>query len=99
MNAKQIELKLGREVMAINSEERTIVLRDGKVQAYDKLVLATGAKPLIPAIAGLNKVKKRFFRYVRSLMLMEFEKRWEKIHSRKLQSSVQGTSVWRLRLP
>ncbi|MCK0188919.1 FAD-dependent oxidoreductase [Arenibacter sp. F20364] len=48
-----ITLKLGIKVSSINREKKYIVLSDGTEQGYDKLVLATGARPIMPPIPGL----------------------------------------------
>jgi len=50
---EQISLFLGTAVASIDRAQKQIVLADGKVQRYDKLVLATGGAPLIPPIAGI----------------------------------------------
>lgn len=49
----------GQEAVAVDSTAKTVVLRnvqDGSQQTavYDKLVIATGATPLVPLIAGVN---------------------------------------------
>lgn len=51
---ENISLNLGVKVAAINRTENTITLDDGTLQAYDKLVLATGARPLMPPIQGIE---------------------------------------------
>jgi len=38
----------------INRKKKIITTADGKTYQYDKLVLATGAKPVIPPISGIN---------------------------------------------
>jgi phenylglyoxylate dehydrogenase epsilon subunit len=43
-----------QKVVQINSEDRTVLLHSGRVVAYDKLLLATGAAPLMPPIEGLQ---------------------------------------------
>ena len=48
-----ITLKLGIKVSAIKREKKQVVLNDGTQHSYDKLVLATGARPIIPPIPGL----------------------------------------------
>ncbi len=55
-----IVLKLGIAVNTINKEEKTITLANGSVQQYDKLVIATGARPFIPPIQGLDLAKNVF---------------------------------------
>lgn len=49
-----IQLNLGVKVASINSKEKKVVLEEGSVQSYDKLVLATGARPIVPPIPGLD---------------------------------------------
>ncbi|MHC1635554.1 MAG: NAD(P)/FAD-dependent oxidoreductase [Candidatus Methanospirareceae archaeon] len=38
----------------INREEKTVTTEDGNIFHYDKLVLATGGKPIIPPIPGVD---------------------------------------------
>ncbi|WP_157208978.1 NAD(P)/FAD-dependent oxidoreductase [Mariniflexile maritimum] len=49
-----ISLNLGISVSSINRTDKTITLNDGTIQAYDKLVIATGARPIIPPIPGIE---------------------------------------------
>ncbi|MCB0517918.1 MAG: FAD-dependent oxidoreductase [Lewinellaceae bacterium] len=55
-----ITLHPGTTVQAILRKEKTIALGDGSRQAYDKLVLATGARPIIPPIPGIESAKNCF---------------------------------------
>ncbi len=48
-----IKVALGQKVRQISPETRRVFL-DHKSLAYDKLVLATGSKPIIPPIEGIN---------------------------------------------
>lgn len=57
---EQIQLNLAIKVVGINSKERTIALSDGNIHAYGKLVLATGARPIVPSIEGLSNAKNVF---------------------------------------
>ncbi len=54
---ENINLNLGLTVSAINRNDKTVVLSDGNMQKYDKLVLATGARPLIPPIPGIDNAR------------------------------------------
>ncbi len=56
----RIELKLGHSVSMVNRSEKNITLDNGDVQAYDTLVLATGARPIIPPIDGLKEASNVF---------------------------------------
>ena len=55
-----IILKLGIAVKTINREEKTIILNNGSLQHYDKLVIATGARPFIPPIQGIHLASNVF---------------------------------------
>lgn len=55
-----ITLNLGVKVAAINAAESTITLENGSIQKYDKLVIATGARPIMPPIPGLHTAKNVF---------------------------------------
>jgi 3-phenylpropionate/trans-cinnamate dioxygenase ferredoxin reductase component len=41
----KVDVQLGKTITEINRPEKTITLKDGKSTAYEKLLLATGAKP------------------------------------------------------
>ncbi|MEM6841310.1 MAG: FAD/NAD(P)-binding oxidoreductase [Bacteroidota bacterium] len=51
---EEITLHLGVRATAINRSDKTVTLDDGRVLSYHKLVLATGAGPLIPSIPGID---------------------------------------------
>lgn len=57
---ENISLNLGISVNSINRENKTITLSDGNHQSYDMLVLATGARPIIPPIPGIEKAKNLY---------------------------------------
>jgi NADPH-dependent 2,4-dienoyl-CoA reductase/sulfur reductase-like enzyme len=57
--ARGITVRLHHEVTAIDPERRVIQVRDlqgetDTTQAYDRLLVATGATPVIPQVAGLD---------------------------------------------
>lgn len=51
---ERIALRLGVEVTALDLRAGTVTLSDGGVLAFDRLVLATGARPRLPPIAGIE---------------------------------------------
>ena len=57
---ENITLKLGVKVIAINKDDKTIFLENNIVQAYDKVVLATGARPFLPPINGIKEAENLF---------------------------------------
>lgn len=52
---------LGRKVTKIDSTNKTVVLEDGLSIQYDKLMVATGSKPFVPPMNGLDKVHYHTF--------------------------------------
>lgn len=53
-------LLLGKTVQKILAEEKLVLLDDGSSLPYDKLLVATGSNPFVPAIKGLDTVKHKF---------------------------------------
>ena len=49
-----IDLHLGVSVAAIDTEARNVVLDDGRVLEFDRLLIATGAEPVRPPISGAD---------------------------------------------
>ena len=49
-----IGLRLGVRIVDVNSKLRTITGDDGSVVSYDKLIIATGSRPFIPRIEGID---------------------------------------------
>ncbi|RJQ31938.1 MAG: NAD(P)/FAD-dependent oxidoreductase [Actinobacteria bacterium] len=50
-----IHAELGNKAISIDTKKKTVKLADGKTLAYDKLLIATGSKPIEPPIKGLDK--------------------------------------------
>lgn len=56
-----VETLLGRRAVNIDPAKKTVTLDDGTRVAYDALLNATGSKPFVPPIKGLEKVKYSTF--------------------------------------
>ena len=51
------------EVLAIDPQEKTVTVKYGEqvfTESYDALILSPGAKPLVPAIKGLEEATNAF---------------------------------------
>lgn len=51
------------EVLAIHPQEKTVTVKNGEqifTESYDALILSPGAKPLVPAIKGLEEATNAF---------------------------------------
>ncbi|MTD26148.1 nitrite reductase small subunit NirD [Erwinia sp. J316] len=47
-----IELRTGRQIVAIDRQQRQVLENDGRAQQYDRLVLACGSSAFVPPIPG-----------------------------------------------
>ena len=61
-SAHGVELRVGCEVTAIDLDERYVVDEAGERHAWDALVLATGSRPFLPPIPGVDAPHVRVFR-------------------------------------
>ncbi len=52
---------LGRKVTKIDAANKSVLLEDGLQIQYDKLMVATGSKPFVPPMNGLDKVHYHTF--------------------------------------
>ncbi|MGN0649052.1 MAG: NAD(P)/FAD-dependent oxidoreductase [Oscillospiraceae bacterium] len=52
-----VEAILGKRVISIDAKAKTVTLDDGSTLPYDKLMAATGSKPFVPPMNGMDKIK------------------------------------------
>lgn len=55
-----VETMLGVKAVSVDSAAKKVILEDGGEVTYDKLLIATGSKPFVPPMEGLDKVEKKF---------------------------------------
>ena len=51
---------LGKKVLKIHAENKSLTLDGGQTIVYDKLLVATGSRPFVPPTAGMDSVEKKF---------------------------------------
>ena len=56
----KVDTLFGIKATALHPEEHTLELDNGETVTYGKLLLATGSRPFIPPMEGLDKVEKKF---------------------------------------
>ena len=52
-----VKVRLFSQVVSINRKEKAVVLSGGKELKYDKLVIATGSRPVKPPVKGIDNKK------------------------------------------
>ncbi|MDY5931709.1 MAG: FAD-dependent oxidoreductase [Candidatus Ornithospirochaeta sp.] len=50
-----VKVRTGMEAVAVDTASRTVSFADGETDSYDKLVIATGAEPIVPDVNGTDK--------------------------------------------
>ena len=66
-----IELRLAAQAMAIDRIAHTVTTATGEVLPYDKLVLATGSYPFVPAVPGRDRAGCFVYRTIEDLQAMQ----------------------------
>ncbi|HEX2010667.1 MAG TPA: nitrite reductase large subunit NirB [Roseateles sp.] len=64
-------LRLAAKAVAIERRENTVTTADGEVLHYDKLVLATGSFPFVPAVPGRERPHCFVYRTIEDLEAMQ----------------------------
>ncbi|HHY90260.1 MAG TPA: NAD(P)/FAD-dependent oxidoreductase [Clostridiales bacterium] len=54
-DARSIQVLLGKRAERIDTENKCVVLEDGKQIPYDKLLIANGSTPFMPSLPGIEK--------------------------------------------
>ena len=79
---------LGERVVSIDAKAKGVTLSDGQKVEYDKLLVATGSRPFVPPMDGLDGVRDRF-----SFMTMDDMDALEKVLSPKKRVLVIGAGL------
>jgi phenylglyoxylate dehydrogenase epsilon subunit len=62
LKATRAELVCGREAVELLPDKKQVKFGDGGKEEYDKLLIATGSHPWVPAVEGLDAVPLHTFR-------------------------------------
>lgn len=55
-----VKTMLDTKVIAIDPDKKEVVIEGGENVPYDKLMVATGSKPFVPPMQGMEKIAKKF---------------------------------------
>lgn len=56
----KVDTLFSTKVTAIDSSKKVVIIDNGNKISYDKLLVATGSKPFVPPMDGLDTVEKKF---------------------------------------
>ena len=65
-----IKLAVGEAVVKLDAGAKTVITASGRATSYDTLVLATGSRPVVPPVSGLELPGVCAFRNIADLELM-----------------------------
>jgi 3-phenylpropionate/trans-cinnamate dioxygenase ferredoxin reductase component len=74
-DSHNVELRLGARVTSLDAADRSVVLDDGTVLAYDRLLMATGAAPRTVNVAGHDLAGIHYLRSVADVARLRAELR------------------------
>ncbi len=69
--AHGVDLRLGARVLHVDRDRREVLLVDGTLVPYDRLVLATGSIPTLPPIRGLVRAEGRLHEKVHAFRSLQ----------------------------
>lgn len=79
---------LGKRAAGVDAKRKEIILEDETVVSYDKLLVATGSRPFIPPMAGMDKIRKRF-----TFMTLDDAKALEQALTRQSRVLIVGAGL------
>ena len=82
------EALLGRTAVSIDAHEHTVTLDNGAQLAYDKLLVATGSRPFVPPMSGLDTVQNKH-----TFMTLDDAKGLEKTLTKQSRVLVVGAGL------
>ena len=86
--ANKATLYLGKTAEAIDPKKKTVVLDDRTVLPYDALCVATGSRPFVPPMEGLETVEKKF-----SFMTLDDALALEKVLTKDARVLIVGAGL------
>ena len=86
--ANGVETMLGKRAVSIDSKTKEVSLESGEKIGYEKLLIATGSKPFVPPMDGLDSVKNKF-----SFMKMDDAKGIEKVVKKGAKVLIIGAGL------
>ena len=75
--SRRVDLRLGIAIAAIDRASREVEMQDGERLPYDRLVIATGARPFVPPIDGFGAVGSFVLRTIDdAVQIQQHVRRW-----------------------
>lgn len=86
--ANKVALYLGKTAETIDRNKKTVSLDDGSILPYDALCAATGSRPFVPPMEGLETVEKKF-----SFMTLDDALALEKVLTKDARVLIVGAGL------
>lgn len=83
-----VEVLLGERAVKIDPAQKKVMLASGKEIAYDRLLVATGSRPFLPPVEGLDGVENKF-----TFMTMDDALALEKVLSPEKRVLIVGAGL------
>ncbi len=83
-----VETMLGKRAVSVDSKTKVVQLESGEKIGYEKLLIATGSKPFVPPMDGLDSVKNKF-----SFMKIDDVKGIEKVVKKGAKMLIVGAGL------
>lgn len=85
---QKVKTLLGKKVVHVDSGRKAVILDSGESISFDKLLIATGSRPFIPPMEGLERVEKKF-----TFLKLDDAKALEKNLSHKSRVLIVGAGL------
>ncbi|MFA6689119.1 MAG: FAD-dependent oxidoreductase, partial [Sphaerochaetaceae bacterium] len=50
----------GKKAIKVDPKQKLVTMEDGSSVPYDKLLVATGSRPFVPPMVGMDRIRKKF---------------------------------------
>jgi NAD(P)H-nitrite reductase large subunit len=84
----KVEFMPSTNAAAVDAKKKTVTLEDGRTIGYEKLLNATGSRPFVPPMAGLDTMPEYF-----TFLSLDSAKALEKVLNRKTRALVIGAGL------
>lgn len=78
----------GKKAIKVDPKQKLVTMEDGSSVPYDKLLVATGSRPFVPPMVGMDRIRKKF-----SFMTLDDAKTLEQSLTRHSRVLIVGAGL------